>query len=88
MGEELEKCDGLEFEDADDPKDFEDCPFDWKDGKATEVGCASWSSGPNQDTIDHCGPLLLRAGLPKLTLVMRDAALDAEDALDPDLWNP
>ena len=44
MGEELGKGDGLEFEDADGPKEFEDCPLDWKDGKATEKrggpGCA------------------------------------------------
>jgi len=29
-----------------------------------------------------CGPLLLRAGQPKLTLVVRNAALDFEATLD------
>ena len=82
MGEELGKGDGLEFEDPDGPKEFEDCPLHWKDGKATEVGCGSWRSGADQDALDHCAPLLLRAGLPKLTLVMKSAAPDFEATFD------
>lgn len=34
------------------------------------------------DTLDHCGPLLLRAGLSELTLVMGNAAPDFEATFD------
>ena len=89
MGEDINKCEGRQFEDADDAKEFEDCPLDWKDGKATETGCGPWWSGvgrntltADDDTVALCDALLVRAGLPKLTLVTKNAAPDFEATFD------
>ncbi len=84
MGEDVDKTSGREFEDEDGPKTFEECPLDWKDGKATEAGCGRWwGIGVNaaslavyhDDTVAGCNELLVRAGLPRLTVV--DGRLEA-----------
>ena len=85
MGEDINKCEGRLFEDADGPKGFDESPMDWKDGKATETGCGPWWGGvgrntltADDDTVALCNALLVRAGLPKLTAVMVDGVLDME----------
>ena len=85
MGEDINKCEGRQFEDADAPKEFEDCPLDWKDGKATETGCGPWWSGvgrntlaADDETVAECDALLVRASLPKLTVMMTDSVPDLE----------
>lgn len=102
MGEDVDKIDGREFEDADGPKAFEDCPLDWKDGKATETGCGPWWGGvgrntvvPLDTTVAECDALLVQSGLPRLTVVdgnlaatfdMEGVNADAPDALDRAEW--
>ena len=89
------KCAGREFEDAGGPKEFEDCPLDWKDGRATEPGCGPWWGGAEAATVTFCNGLLVRAGLPRLTAVdgSPEATFDTEgvnaellDALDRAEW--
>ena len=85
MGEDINKCEGRLFEDADDAKGIEEGPLDWKDGKATETGCGPWWSGvgrntlaDDDETVAECDALLVRAGLPKLTVVIADGVPDME----------
>ena len=72
MGEDLEKADGGQFEDADGPVDLGRSPLSWKDGRATETGCGPWWKGFEDATADYCDSLLTRAGMPAL---VRGAAL-------------
>lgn len=89
IGEDIGKHEGRMFDDADDAKAIEDSPLTWKDGQATETGCGPWWSGvgrntvaPLDSTVAECDELLVRAGLPRLTVVMADGVPDLEATFD------
>lgn len=82
IGEDIGKLEGREFEDEDGPKLMTECPLDWKNGKASENWCGPWRMELDADVIPICDELLVRAGLPKLTVVMADGVPDLEATFD------